>query len=125
MSEYTDRLYSLVVESIDDILAEHANGYKSRFTELEEIEGGIDDGSVYGNFRLYVDHGLYVIDIEAAANFQGEQDCYDWSRESHYTKSVGYDELEDFWYEVTKVIKTEKDIDHMIDQDIETSKEVN
>jgi hypothetical protein len=125
MSEYTDRLYSLVVDNIDDIVYDHLNKFKYKTVELHEDESDTDDGCVFGLYKLFVDNGKYVITIKASARFEGEQDCYDWSRESHYTKSVGYDDLEDYEHEIVSVVETDINIDKVIANDIEYSKENN
>ena len=101
-TDWEDELLGLVEGLASDIMHDELNGYTGSLS-IEEVESGTDDGAAYGTYRIKANG--YVITVEASAWFQGEQDCYDWSGESHYTKSVTADELQDLEYEVKKVEK--------------------
>ena len=106
MSDHTDELLTLVKDSASDILSDHLpNGTIVKGTDVQLVDGGDDDGATYGTFRIVVNDGQFYVDIEANAVFQSVQDCWDSSSESHFTKDVYFDELQDFEYEVKRVVE--------------------
>jgi hypothetical protein len=70
--------------------------------DVVELEADTDDGAVYGVYDILAHNGATPIKlrVEASAVFAGEKDCWSWSSESHYTKPVEFDELEDFEMQV-------------------------
>lgn len=106
MSDHTDELLVFVRDCADDILYDNLpKGTAVRSKDIQFIEGGDNDSTTYGRFRIVVNDGEFYIDIEADGVFKGFQDCFDWSGDSHYTKDVYFDELQDFQYEVKRVIE--------------------
>ena len=107
MSDHGDELTALVRDSISDIIYDHVNYDTPVKTEIESKDLQVigideDDGVVAGDYRLIVNGGQFVFELTADAVFQGFTDCWDNSSESHFTKDVYYDELQDFHCSVTK-----------------------
>jgi len=101
-TDWEDELAELVTETAEDIAFDYVNEYKGP-VEVREVDSGTDDGMVYGTYDLYVKG--YVITVKAQAVFEGFQDCWDYSSESHYTKPVYFESLEDFSFDIERVYK--------------------
>lgn len=120
-----DELRALVADSMDDIIFDHVNydrpvKIEIKTKELETLDAGIDDGAVYGTYRIVVNGGAFIITLGASGWFQSFQDCWDAASESHYTKDIICDELQDF---ETHVIKFIEDNGQALDKAIETDRE--
>lgn len=129
MSDHSEELLALVEDAADDIIFDHVNYDRPRQVEIKSKEvqcweSGEDDGSVYGKFRIDVNGGKFIIELEASAVFQGFQDCWDWGTESHYTKDVYFDELQDFEYKITAFAELgETHVDRVIETSIDAARE--
>lgn len=113
MSDHTDELLALVRDNVRDILADHLPKDTAKVWQIHMVDGGDDDGATYGTFRIVVNSGQFYVDVEASAVFQSFTDCWDSSSESHYTRDVYFDELQDYEHEVKGVIEV-KGGDHVI-----------
>lgn len=128
-SDYTDELTALVTSAVDDIIHDHVNYDRPVKTEiktkeLEVLEVGTDDGTAYGGYRIIVNGGQFIIDLDASGYFSGFTDCWDNASESHYTRDVHFDELQEFEYHVTNFREfNDAAIDNAVDNQIESSKE--
>lgn len=121
--DWTDELEAYVRGLIDDLIFDHIQDGRSapleiKTTELRVIDCGTDDGCAYGTYEISVNGGQYLIRLEASGAFAGEQDCWDWGRDSHYTKTVTFDELQDCEYNVIKVIDGEKEVGKVGDSEL-------
>lgn len=129
MSEYASKLTKLVTGVIDDIIFDYVNRDTPVKTEiktkaLEVVEVGEDDGCVSGLYTIIVNGGQFTIDLIASARFKEETDCWDCGSESHYTREIFYDDLEDFSYTVEFLkIDNGRALDKAIEADIKSSRE--
>lgn len=129
MSDYTDALTALVEDAVDDIIFDNVNYDRPVKTEiktkeLQEVETGTDDGCAYGVYRVVVNGGQFIIELTASGTYMGFTDCWDWGGDTHYTKDVYYDGLEDFHYEI-KSFKEDSGwaLDKAVELDVNSTKE--
>lgn len=130
MSYRTDELYALVTNAIDGIVSDHMIDHDRpkpsiRSREIHEREAGIDDGTVYGTYEAVINGGQFTVELEASARYGGFEDCWSWASESHYTRDVEFEELEDFECKIIKFVESgiDPDLDKMVDADIESKRE--
>lgn len=121
-TDRTDQLKAYVEGLMDDLVFDRIQAGRSTPLEitskaLQVLDFGTDDGSAYGTYQIVV-NGRHVIQLKASGTYEGFEDCWDWSSDSHYTKPVTFDELQDCEYEVIKVTDTEKAIDSVGDQEL-------
>lgn len=129
MSDHTDNLAELVNDAARDIVYDHVNYDRPAKTEIKsvevyEVDSGTDDGVAFGTYRILVNGGQFVIELEASAAFAGFEDHWDWASESHYTTDVEFAELQDFEYKIIKFVEdSEQALDKMVDADVNSAKE--
>lgn len=110
----SDYMRDIVLENIPPEVLEHLDLTDMHITELNTD----DDGEyAYGEYRIDVDNGRLIIDVEASALYKSFEDKWNATTESHYTVDVISDELENLDWHVTAI--TEVNIENKIDEEIE------
>jgi len=121
---YEDELTGIVEDFVTDIIQNIlGDGYDEINAKLKAIKTGTDDGTAYGDYEIIVADGKFVIALSATAIYGGFEDCFSWSNESHYTRDVTYEELQDFDYEIKSIKRFDEALDKMIEVDIEAARE--
>lgn len=125
---YDDALLTLVEELAGEIADDWINDKRSPKVEIEDyrtdvLSGADDDGGTFGRFRIVVNGGRFVIELEASANVYYDGD-WEWCSEEQRSVYEAWPVLEDFDYNVTSVREvSEHDINEMIERDIDDAKE--
>ena len=117
-----EQLHSLMFDYMRDIVLDNVpeetlNKLDLNDMHITELDSDDDGEYVYGEYRINVDNGKLLIDVDASAIYKSFEDKWDSSTESHYTVDVFSDKLEDFEWDVKMI--TELSIDKAIDNEIE------
>ena len=125
--EYNSSLLACVEDAADDIIFDHVNYDRPRQVKImdkavEVISGADDDGMTGGTFRIKVNGGRFVIDLEAWADLQYDGD-YEWCSEEQRSVFEGSYGCENFEYRILGFKElTEGDIDRAIEADVKEDK---
>lgn len=115
---WEDKLTALVEDAMSDIVSDTLEGIEVKTKKLLTMETGTDDSVAYGNYEIAVNN-KYSIFLRASAFFRSSMDHWDWASESHYTTNYDYEELQDFEYEIEKIITLEKKIDEITEINVD------
>jgi hypothetical protein len=129
MQDHDEELFALVEAAADDIIYDHVNydtpvKTEIRTKEIERLGEEEDDGVVFGDYRIIVNGGQFIIGLRASGVFRSFVDTWNWASESHSTRDVYFEELQDFQYEITDfTVDDGKALDKIVDGEIDSSKE--
>lgn len=126
-TDYDGILQNYVEGCAADIIHDECPpSFRGRPFKVEHISSDTDDGVAFGQYDIVIDGGIVSMLVNVSGYYSFEADCWDWSTESHYTRTGYYEdgELDNLEMQVVRILFAgDREIDKMIDADIDAQRE--